>query len=238
MKISDLVIGQRVVIQILWGEQKIEFFSDVLDVASAGAFVSPYMHNDSPLELNIDNESKVCCTIYANTRDNNQRRSWKNVELQTIERDGEKVYFIKTSGYNHVSKHDDRRQHERINIHKSGKVYDPDTNKYTEIRINDISDIGISFYVAPSFQPESQQLVITFNDSINDKNFDMKVNCTTVRNQKDKGMVLWGCRITGENKDFLLYGFLTRLAKKNKRLGKLIETEQNEDNEKLSKQEN
>lgn len=216
MKLVDLFIGQRVVIQMTWGEQKIEFFSNVIAQEENGIIITPYMHHDSPLELNVDGLSDVVCNLFASLADNNQRRSWKNVELKTVNRNKDIVYFISTKGFNHMSKHDDRRKHDRMIIHKQGKVYDAGSGKETSIMIHDVSDIGISFFTATSYQPRSNQLTVVLVDKVNNKDFSMKVECSPVRRHVQNGMMFWGCRTIKENKDYLLYCFLVRMMNNKK----------------------
>lgn len=216
MKLSELIVGQQIVIQILWGEQKIEFFSKVLEVSDMSVLVTPYLHNDSPLELNIDAANNVICNIFVTSQQNNQRRSWRNVELQTIKEDGKVSYCITTNGFNHVSSHDDRRKHERVSVYKDAQICDTNTGERTDILINDISDIGISFTAKEAISVQMNQIVILFQDVANDKNFNMRVECKVVRKHNTDDGVFYGCRIINENKDFLLYSFILRLMNNRK----------------------
>lgn len=216
MKLTELYVGQRTVVQLVWGEKKIEFFSNVLNTTDKGVYVTAYMHQGAPLELNVDSDSKVECTLFAHSSEHNHRRSWKNVELSTVSYNGTKAYYITTSAFNHYSKHDDRRKHDRVIIHKNGQVYDAVSKQDIAIMVHDISDIGISFYAPPSFNPSANQITVTFEDVVNNRLLKVKVECIPVRTHKVNGQAFWGCRIANENKDFLLYGFLVRLVNKRK----------------------
>lgn len=214
MKLTDLLTGQKISLQIAWGEQIIEFESHIISKAGDMLYVTPYMHNGSPLELNIEATSKVICNVIAITVDTKQRQSWKRVELLTIKSNERVMYSIVANRFNPTSVHDDRREHERIEINKRGYVIIPENGRQFGMTIHDISDIGISFIVDDSFFPVSNQVTISFGDTINGRDFSMRIYCLTVRSQKVEGGSLWGCRISGENRDFLLYSFLTRLASK------------------------
>lgn len=217
MKLSELNIGQQIVIQISWGEQKIEFFSKVLEVSDMSILITPYLHNNSPLELNIESANNVICNVYATSKQNNQRRSWRNVELQTVKtEDGRVVYCITTSVFNHVSAHDDRRKHERVMVNKEAQIYDAETGDRIDIIINDVSDIGISFIAKEIISANLNPIVIQFQDVANDKNFNMRVECKVVRKHKIDDGFFYGCRITTENKDFQLYSFILRLMNNRK----------------------
>lgn len=216
MKLTDLVIGQVVIIQFAWGDQKIEFSSSVIDKTEEGIITSPYIHNGSELKLNVKLGQNVVCTVFANNPINKQRISWRNVELATEENDTGCSYLIKTSGFNITAKHDDRRKHDRSIINRPGHVLDVETGENIDVVIHDISDIGISFYAPLGFNASTHQLTIRFEDSIDDKSFSVKVDCIVTRTNKEEQKIFHGCRIVGENKDYLLYGFLLRLNAKSK----------------------
>ena len=116
-----------------------------------------------------------------------------------------------------MAKHDDRRLHERVIIQVKGTVFDSQTDAKTDVIVHDISDIGISFYVAPSVKLTSHELVVLWDDTINEKPFNISVECSPVRQHNKNGLYLHGCRIVGDSRDFLVYGLRLRLAGKNKK---------------------
>lgn len=215
MKVNELVFDQKVIVQILWGERKIEFTTQVLKKGDNSIYVSPYLHNGKALEFNIDNTDGVVCNLFANNTETEERISWKNIKLKTEELNGKPVYLLKTSVFNQIANNDDRRQNKRIIIRKNARIYDVVSDKYTDILIHDISDVGISFYAPASYAPRSNQILIDFIDSIDEKSFNMKIECSIARTENKAGNVFYGCRTVGENKDYLIYGFLKRLKKKN-----------------------
>lgn len=214
MKLTELFINQKVTIQILWGEQVIEFFSNVIENDGTNVYVTPYQHNDSPLEINITADKNISCNIYTNHPANKQRISWKNVELTTVLRNDKTVYCIRTNGFNSIAKHDDRRGDNRIIVQVKAKAFEGNQGDGTDIVIHDISDVGISFYAPKSFEPKAAQIVVTFTDTIDEKVFIVKVTCTIARMTQKAGNNFIGCKIVGENKDYKLYGFMKRLKSK------------------------
>lgn len=216
MKLSGLNLGQEIIVQMAWGKRKIEFFAYVEEISDMSIFVTPYMHNDSPLELNIDSNGKIVCNIFADSPEDNKRISWRNVKLKTMERNGRTLYCISTNKYNNVSNDDDRREHDRIEVNKKGRLFDPKTEQYHDVTIQDISYIGISFCASKSFDPTFHQVIVLFEDAINDKTFNMKVECNIVRSNQTENSKIWGCKIIGENRDFLLYSFMLKLMSKDK----------------------
>lgn len=219
MKLSELVFGQKAIVQMLWGEQKIEFDTEVLINDSTGVYIAPYKHKGGILELNVIPGRGVICNLFTDDYVTKQRISWKNIELQTVDKNNDKLYLISTSGYNSVAENDDRRTHDRIMIRLNAKVKDPISQIITDVMVHDISDIGISFYAPNSFSPKASQLVVTFEDIVDGKNYNIKVECVMVRSVKKAGNILVGCKITGENKDYLIYSFIMRLRDKSRLKG-------------------
>lgn len=217
MKLIDLLENQRLTIQLLWGEQKIEFFSNVLGKDDSSVYVSPYLHGGSELELNVTADKGVICNLFTINPSTKQRISWKNVELTTVIRNDKTVYCIRTNTHNHIAKHDDRRKHDRVVISAKARVFEGQTGNGVDIIVHDISDIGISFYAPNSFLPNENQLTITFSDTVGEKQFDVKVECSIARTTNKAGNRFVGCKIVKENKDYLLYGFMKRLEDKNKK---------------------
>jgi len=215
MNLSGLVVGQQLIVQVIWGERKIEFYSYVVAPTPNGLYITPYMHNNSPLDLKIDTSGKVQCNVFAASPEDGHRISWKSVELHTVKRQGSVVYQIAATGYNYVAAQAERRKHERIDVNKPGKVYLPNQGFYT-INVKDLSDIGIAIVSKELSDPVLDKITVLFNDSVGDKYFNMSVECRVVRVQKLENGTLWGCIISGENRDFLLYCFLLRMMNKSK----------------------
>ena len=216
MKFTELVENQRVTVQLLWGEQKIEFFSNVLGKEESSVYVSPYFHNGSALELNVTPGRGVICNLFTNDPSTKHRISWKSIEITTVTRNDRIMYCLKTNGYNHIAKHDDRRLHDRVIISTKAQVFDGQSSEGVNVVVRDISDIGISFYAPNSFSPSGHQLTVVFTDTIGEKEFNVKVECAIARTTSSAGNRFMGCKILKENKDYQLYGFMKRLGDKNK----------------------
>lgn len=216
MKLLELLENQRLTIQLLWGEQKIEFFSNVIEKDDTTVYVTPYFHNGSELELNVTQGKGVICNLFTNNPSNKRRISWKNIELTTVVRDEKIMYCLKTGGFNGSAEYDDRRIHDRIVVQLKAKVFDGQSEDGTEILVHDISDIGISFYAQKNYSPGNNLLTIVFADTIGEKEFDISVDCTIARMTSRAGNRFVGCKIAKENKDYKLYVFMKRLNDKNK----------------------
>lgn len=216
MKLLELLENQRITVQLLWGEQKIEFFSNVIEKNDSVVYVTPCIHNGSELELNVTPDKGVICNVFTNNPSTNKRISWKNVELTTVVRKDKTMYCLKTNGFNHIATHADRRMHERIIIQTKAQVFDGASEDGTDIIVHDISDIGVSFYAPANYSPNDYQLTVKFIDNIGDKIYKIKVDCAIARTTMKAGNRFVGCRITKENQDYLFYCLMKRLENKNK----------------------
>lgn len=216
MKLIELLDNQRLTVQLLWGEQKIEFFSNVIEKDDSVVYVSPYFHNGHVLELNVVSGKGVICNLFTNDPSTKHRISWKNIELTTVTRNNETVYCLKTNGFNHIARHADRRMHDRLIVQAKAKVFDGQSSDGVDIIVHDVSDIGISFYAPKTYSPRTRELNIIFSEFIGEEEFDVNVDCTIARTTTKAGNQFIGCRITKENKDYQLYCFMKRLNAKNK----------------------
>lgn len=227
MKLTELLINQNIIVQLIWGEKKIEFYSDVIECNETAVYVTPYIHNGSVLDLNVIPGKGVVCNLFTDEPNTKQRISWKNVELTTVTRNNEKQYCLKSYGFNKVASLDDRRHHERIHLDITGTVFDEAAEGGVDVVIHDISDIGISFYSSSDYVPKSQPILVTFTDAIDEKSFDIKVECTITRTMQTANGPLMGCRVIGDNRDYHIYGLLKRLKEKNHNKDRSIENSDN-----------
>lgn len=214
MKLTDLLERQRVIVQILWGEQKIEFASEVIGHNDSELYIKPYYMNGEALELDITNNQQVICNLYADDITKQIRISWKNIGLTTVQREDGIVYSLSTSAFNSESKNDDRRDNERTIIHSEAKLFVGESTEGIDIIVHDISNVGISFYVQGKFVSKSQRLTVLISDVVNDKQFDLKIDCTVSRIVAKDGNTFVGCRVGENNKLFMLYVIAKRYAKK------------------------
>lgn len=213
MKLQNLIGAKNLILQIIWGEKNIEFSTEIVDRDDEGIYVTPYMHNKTPLELNINMQSGVVCNLFGDSPDTGKRISWRNIELSTTNYCGSLVYYLKTSIYNSHARIDERRVEDRVRITKTAELFDPISKKTVVVRVNDVSDGGIAFYAPATFQPETNLFVIKFSDVVNDQEFELTVKCKVVRTKKMPGTVFYGCRVLEDNTEYLLYGCLMRLSK-------------------------
>lgn len=228
MKLGDLLLNQNIIVQLVWGEQNIEFTSAVVERENELVYVTAYIHNGSELQLNITDGAGVICNVFADNSVTGQRISWRNVELTTVNRSGRCRYCIKTHGYNKVANPDDRRDNERTVIRVEGLAKDEDSEEAIKVVVNDISGVGVAFHAPVSYSPESQKVIISFTDYIDDKQFNVKVEGMISRMSNEKNHTVVGCRLVGENRDYQVYRFIKHLKGKNRNKTNAITEEEQE----------
>ena len=214
MKLVELLQNQEIIIQLVWNEQKIEFFSNVIDKDETSIYATPYIHNGHELELNMVSDNSVVCNIFTDDPTTEQRISWKGLALTTVNHDNKTVYCLKTHCFNSESNLDDRRLHERVEVQVAGRLEDIKDGDIS-ITIHDISDNGISFYVPGCYEAKSEYLNISFTDTIDERVFDIHATCAVSRVNREGDRTLVGCRVLEENNNYKIYELLKRLRKKN-----------------------
>lgn len=281
MKLVELLQNQKIIVQLLWGNQKIEFYSGVIGREGEVVYITPYIHNGKVLELNVTLDKSVICNVFADEPVTNKRISWKGIELLTVDRNGSTVYCLRARGYNAMSNHDDRRMHERIPVYIEATLVDEqdevvdgvadgeavdenakavdegaagevtgetnagasneasdvavegdsngaegenankneDTKACGEISvtINNISDTGISIVAPKFYEPQSQQVRISFTDSIGEVEYSIRLECIITRVSEGESSNTIGCKVLGDNKDYRIYELLKRLTEKGTR---------------------
>lgn len=212
MELKEISKEQQLIAQMVWGDKKIEFYTKVIgyEEEGEGVYIEPYRHNHHPLDLNITIGCGVFFHLFTDDPSTRNRISWRSVEVHTVDYLGKKVHLITTSSFNKLSQTDERRTHERIQIHQMGKVTDVDGNELS-VRVHDVSDNGVSFYAPVSFAPRSPHLVVQFADSVRGEAFELKVNAKIVHSTTKTGAALYGCEIADANREYLLYGCLKRV---------------------------
>ncbi len=213
MILQDLQYAKNIRLQIVWGDQVVEVHTEVIDTDKDGIFTTPYIHNGEPLVLDIDTQHGVICNIFADNPVESGRISWRNIELHTVQKNGETAYYLKTSAFNELANNEDRRDEERIVIMKKATLHNEDFLEHTDIIIHDISNKGLGFYAPKTFVPKTSFMSISFVDRLNDHEFAINVKCKMVRTKNQAGNVLYGCKLLEENKDYLLYGCISRMMK-------------------------
>lgn len=213
MKLQDLLLSKNLILQILWGEKTIEFSTDIVDRDENGLYITPYLYNGAPLSLSINVNSGVVCNFFGDNPDDGTRVSWRNIELDTVSLKNQTVYYIKTSSYNSEARVDDRRVEDRVKVTKDAELYDSVAKKTVQIRIHDVSDSGIAFHAPLAYEPMTKSFSVKFSDEVNGHVFNINIKCKTVRTKEMVGTCFYGCKLSDENNDYLLYGCLKRLEK-------------------------
>lgn len=214
MRLQDIPNGQAVILQIEWGTQIIEFPLEIAEKDTGSIFLTPHIYQGTPLKINIDSSSGIRCNLFTVSQESNTRIGWKCISVNTLNKSGNIVYHVTSNSFNSYSSLDERRESSRVLVHNNGKVYDVISDTYTDVIIHDVSDTGISFLAPNNFECKSPQPIVTLSDIIDGKEYIISVPVTLTRMQKKPGAVLYGCRVVGESRNFLIYGLLKKIKSK------------------------
>lgn len=224
MLLQDLSKNKTLIMQIIWGEKVIEFPTKLVESDAGGIYVTPYLREGHPLELNLDPSGNVVCHLYGDHVDTGKRLSWRNIKLETVKKGENTFYYLTTMGFNKLGKEAERRAHERSMIRQMGSVTDTAGNSI-QVMVHDMSDNGISFYAPSNFSPASKNLVIEFADSVGTEIFRIRVECRVVYSADKAGTVFYGCELVSANGDYFLYGCMKKAIKNNKMPETKIDTD-------------
>lgn len=214
LEMHEMTIAKKVIVQMVWGDNIIEYETTVIGVDEDGAYVKPFIHNGKPLELNIQLQSHVVCNAFTDDEHERRRVGWRNIGLETVQQGDRIIYYLSTSQFNRIAGEEERRDNERTVVNKTGSLLDKNHSKYKEIRIYDVSDNGISFYVANEFFSDGEIHEIYFTDYVNGQLFEMKLKSKIVRRIFKAGLSFYGCEVVESNRDFLFYTNTLKMEKK------------------------
>lgn len=209
MLLQDLSKDKEIMVQVIWGEKKVEFLTHIVRMDTSAIYIAPYSFNGRLLELNIAPESDVHCHIFGENMVDHTRVVWRNVKLETVKSTDSIVYSITTMEYNKQSKCDERRAHIRLPLSKGGTVTDY-MGVTTQVRTHDFSDNGISFYAPANFDPATAYLTLKFEEDVGTAHFNLKLDCKIVHRNIKNGTMFCGCEITACKNDYLLFGCMVR----------------------------
>lgn len=214
MTLQDLEIGQEVQIQIGWGTRSFYSDSKVLNRTPAGILLESFVVNGTVVKVNKKTARAFDFTLYALDPETGHRVSWPNLEIETVERDGNAYYVCSVRGYLRDAKESERRTEDRLPINVRGMAYDNQTNIGQEIWIQDISKSGIAFTAPTSIEFLQINLRLEFEDHINEQSFMMKVPAQIVRTENQGDLALYGCKFLRVTNQMALYVWMKQTTKR------------------------
>ena len=222
MKLQELLAGQEVVLEIIWGKTAYSITTKVVGANGEGVLVHPYIYRGERLELESGDENMLF-NLYHVENKTGTRISWRNVSLSVRKYKDEIYYSIHPKALGNMSLNSERRATVRTIVDVEGVVESADVSHL--VRVGDISDVGISFFLERSVRLPQTDVVVSFNDMVGNHTFEVRLPCRIIRSVAlDNGLVKYGCRVFVAPMDVMMYTYMKRLQRKHEAMGQGILT--------------
>lgn len=210
MLLSRLENGSIVNLELVTEDSKYELISRVSG-ASKNALLVEILSSERQLaSLKKSDYIHAVYNLYADDTDG-KRIGWHNVDVRSINYKQHSYRGIFTKSFNQNSSLTDRRTSERIKlVNMFGQVRSNDGSLH-EVTLYDISNTGIAF-LCEDDEFLNKRIMVHLEDEINNKYYNLNVNCTCIRTGKADGKTLFGCSIAEADMAYLNYIFAKKLS--------------------------
>lgn len=212
MVLQDLVKGDEITIEIVWGNSIYHLPSKVVVAWNKDIYIEPLTYNGHVIDLSRMMFRDMTYNIYAINKETDHRVKWNNIHIEPVVlKSGDTVYSLKTYEFARNSVLSERRVEDRTQINIPGIVY---LNEgMVPIRIRDISASGLSFTTTKGAEINNGLFQVEFTDSAKGDLYDILLHCRFVRRVEQGMEALVGCALTKQSKDLLFYIFNKRLER-------------------------
>lgn len=211
MTLQDLVVNEAVSLEIIWNNNEYLVHTTVVGKIENGTMIAPFVFNGSELELNSVKNPRMVFHLYGIDPKTNSRRVWKNVTVETVKSKGHLVYLVRVNSFRTIAADGERRQKKRIPLNSQATVYPEGGFARMVVKLNDISDGGISFLLPKNSHANTEgRMSIMFDDNIRGHHFNLSLDCVFVHKRERDNEYLIGCSYTRVDKDLLAYICLKR----------------------------
>lgn len=210
--LADLSIGHHLVVEISFGESRIEFESTVTGIDVHGVYIKPYVYKDVVIDFNTLPYKNLLFNVH-HIDESGARNTWKNVGVSVLKHKGQLEYLVTTKTFSKFAESGERRENNRIKLTGSGFV-ENNLGKRFQCTLNDISDSGISFFSNPGEITVADYLTVFFFDVAKDTEFSLKLKVRIVRVEERERGTLYAGRILSPPRELLAYIVMKRMEQK------------------------
>ncbi|MCM1044659.1 MAG: PilZ domain-containing protein [Candidatus Gastranaerophilales bacterium] len=214
MLLQDLRVSDEIVLEINWGNNLYKVPTKVVVVLKEAILVNPFVSQGVVLDL--DKFHDMCYNIVSKDKKDGHVITWKNVLIQKTKYKNITLYQIESPKYAQLAQHNERRENGRTVVDKVGSISVGDRTDKKKAVIHDISSNGISFYVSEGFETNGRNILVEFDDMINDRMFHLRLECSFVREVKQNEHSLVGCSVKNAERNILEYVCLKRMSEARK----------------------
>ena len=208
-KIDDIRSGQNVTLEIQWGEGDYEMPSQVIGNIDGKLLLKPYVYNGVVVKMMSEDNQDMSINLHC-IDDEGNRKVFNEVNISSQTYKDEIIYEVSADSYNSFAQSSERRSYKRTVIDYPGRLITEKGNMLKEVTIKDISDGGISFMISSDYKIDQKKVVLTWEDKIQGKQFNIRVHGMVSRHEKDGDNTVYGCEIMEPDRDLLMYILLKR----------------------------
>lgn len=215
MYIDELKPGETVLLELVKGKASYEVGTVVLGNKLVAGFerhvlLKPFEYQGKVLDLSGKSFSGVQFNLYASNSEG-KRVIWKQISLEVKTYKNESYYIITPHKHNLMGVVCERRFNDRYKVNIEGVMECPASHVEKEVIIYDISAVGISFIHPESLNVVDHNIIIHFEEVINDKiySLDVEAFCLRVQNKDDE--YLYGCSVKQASNQMLAYVYIKKL---------------------------
>ncbi len=214
MYIDEIKKDAVVNLEMIKEDRVFEVSTVAVGTSEDKVLLRPFMYKGQVLDLGNRGFASVVFNIYTDDEDGN-RVGWHSVHIRLVEYRGKKYYAVQANEFNKLSAQSDRRNHARTVIEIDGRLSCQKSGVETEVKIHDISDVGIAVLSKKRLDIRGMHCEVEFIDRVNANDYHLVIECRCVREESlHTGGYLYGFSINTASHDMLSYVYLSKLLEK------------------------
>ena len=212
MTLQDLPVGEKIALEIVWGGGSCLVHTQVMGKSDEGTLLAPFEYSGTQLEIHSSRYRDMTFHLYGIDDKTGKRMVWKNVSLDTVKLPDKVFYLVKVSGFRKLAVDSERRLKRRIPLNCQASVYPRGGYARVVVKMNDISDGGLSFIAPKSAGAILEgKLTVMFDDNIRGHRFSISADCNYVHKKAKENEYIYGCSFVRVDKELLAYICLKRM---------------------------
>lgn len=212
MILQDLPVGEKVSLEIIWGGGSYLVHTQVVGKSDEGTLIAPFEYGGTSLEIHSNRYKDMVFHLYGIDDKSGKRMAWKNVTLDTVKYMDKVFYLVSVNGFRKLAIDSERRMKKRIPLDCQATVYPQGGFARAVVKMNDISDGGLSFIASKNSQTVLEgKMTVMFEDVIRDHHFSVSAECTYVHKKSKDDCYVYGCSFNRVDKELLAYICLKRM---------------------------
>lgn len=221
MLITDLKTGDRVTLEMKWGEALYNIPNIVIATGLDCIMINPFNVGGRMLDLGSAQFRNVVYNLYCHDKSNDTRMMFKGIVIELVQNPRDKIapayYKISTRAFVKIAVSSERRENQRIPTDANATLVFENTAHSYDVHIRDVSDNGIAFYSEEQLIMDSTYFRLSFADTANGHEYGFSFKCRLAREQlignpgNPDFMAVYGCVILNRTREYLEYVCLKKM---------------------------